>query len=126
MNTNSGPTHDPGGSPLPAALDDRTVPQVAPLRLTTALDKTGSRSRGIGRRLHGVLRPPGVQAALEGLGPEAELAKLQRRTGAGLLPWSGAVQHERLVAEAVGRPLGDLVGQNPDAAGDADAVALVL
>jgi hypothetical protein len=63
---------------------------------------------------------------LEGLGLEAELAKLQRRTGAGLLPRSGAVQDKGLVAEAVGRPLGNLVGQDPDAAGDTDPVAVVL
>ena len=63
---------------------------------------------------------------MECLGLEAEAAKLQRRTGAGLFPPSGAVQDIGLVAEAVGRPLGDLVGQDPDAAGDADAVAVVL
>ena len=71
-------------------------------------------------------RSPGVQAALERLGLEAELAELQRRTGAGLLARSGAVQDKGLVAKAVGRPLGNLVGQDPDAAGDADAVAVVL
>jgi hypothetical protein len=63
---------------------------------------------------------------LERLGLEAEPPKLQRRPGAGLLPRSGAVQDIGLVAEAIGRPLGDLIGQDPDAAGDADAVALVF
>jgi hypothetical protein len=64
---------------------------------------------------------------LERLGVlEAELAELQRRTGAGLFPRSGAVQDIGLVAEAVGGPLDDLVGQDPDAAGDPDAVAVVL
>jgi hypothetical protein len=81
---------------------------------------------GVAGRLDGVGRSPGVQAALERLGLEAELAKLQRRTGAGLLPRSGAVQDKGLVAEPVGRPLGDLVGQDPEVAGDMDAVTVVL
>jgi hypothetical protein len=86
----------------------------------------GRSSGGVAGRLDGVLGPPGVQAALERLSLEAELAKLQRRTGAGLLPRSSAVQDKGLVAEAVGRPLGNLVGQDPDAAGDTDPVAVVL
>src|ERR671919_1363679 len=86
------------------------------------------RLRGdVAGRLDGMLGAPGVHAALERLDAlEAELAELQRRPGAGLFPRSGAVQDIGLVAEAVGRPLGDLVGQDPDAAGNADAVALVL
>jgi hypothetical protein len=90
------------------------------------LTRTGWRSRGIGGRLHGIFGSPGVHAARQRLGLEAQLAKLQRRTGTGLLPRSGAVQHERLIAEAVGRPLGDLVGQDPDAAGNPEAVAFVF
>ena len=83
--------------------------------------------RRIAGRLDGILGPPGVQAALERLGAlEAELAELQRRPGAGLLPRSGAVQDKGLVAETVGRPLGNLIGQDADAAGDTDAVAVVL
>ena len=65
---------------------------------------------GVAGRLDGIFRSPGVEAALERLGLEAELAKLQGRTGAGLLPRSGAIQDKGLVAEAVGRPLGNLVG----------------
>src|ERR671915_776356 len=84
------------------------------------------RLRGVACRFDGVTGAPGVQASLERLGLKAEPAKLQRRTGAGLLPRSGAVQHERLVAEAIGRPLDNLVGQDPDTAGDADAVAVVF
>src|SRR4029453_13895112 len=86
----------------------------------------GRSSGGAAGRLAGILEPPGVQAALERLSLEAELAKLQRRTGAGLLARSGAVQDKGLVAEAVSRPLGDLVGEDPNAAGDTDPVAVVL
>src|SRR5918999_4156360 len=81
---------------------------------------------GVACRFDGVTGAPGVQAALERLGLKAEPAKLQRRPGAGLLPRSGAVQDIGLVAEAVGRPLGDLVGQDPDTAGNAHAVAVVF
>ena len=68
------------------------------------------RSSGLSGLLDGIFRSPGVQSTLERLGLEAKLAELQRHPGAGLLARSGAVEHKGLVAEAVGRPLGNLVG----------------
>jgi hypothetical protein len=107
------PSVPPGLGPWSTSVwqtNDATIPDGGKQTHLTA-NGAGVLGGGVAGRLDGMLGAPGVHAALERLDVlEAEPAELQRRPGAGLFPRSGAVQDIGLVAEAVGRPLGDLVG----------------
>ena len=80
---------------------------------------------GHGDGFDGELRPPGVESSFEGHRIHAVGSKLLRHTGAGGLIRSGAIGDYRPIASQLAGPLGHLVREHPDAAGDLSAIALV-